>query len=102
MSIATARDTEYAAALTEWGETLTLGASAYACASCSLRGSELRALPTEMRDSYQVTVALRRASITSAPAVGDKVTYRSKTLRVLRVYESQDRVELRLDLGTEF
>ncbi len=95
-------DADFAAMLVDLPDTLTMGAQTVASARHWPAAVVFEQLRAAYGREYVASVSSRAAAWTTAPVIGDTVTYGGQTRRVLEVETSPDGVQIVLHLGSQY
>lgn len=82
------------------GYVFTYGGIDYDCAPSGMRDTELRNREQTFRENYQASIVFINNDVTLS--IGDKITYKGSTRRVLDIGDTGDGVQRILHLGNEF
>ena len=103
MPLTTAQtDADLAAMLADLPDTLTMGAQTVAAARHWPASVVFEQLRAAYGREYVASVSSRSAAWTTAPVIGDIVTYSGDTRRVLEVETSPDGVQVVLHRGSQY
>lgn len=101
-------DRDFANILADMPETATIGADPPFTVNRTNIRNELQSRSRDFIDNYQLTLIFRVRDFTEAspvivqPSTGDKLTFDSRTYRVMATDDSPDGVSLRVHLQAEY
>jgi len=95
-------DAQLGRIIDELADTVTVSGQTVRYNRVSLRASDFRALPSDVRLEYKMTIATQKSDWTTAPATTDVATISSTRYRVLDTTDGPMAQDLRLHLGPEF